>query len=146
MQLKHKMIPTQFSRDQTKDQKTLFRPTILAEMSAERLSVLKLLSVCLQIGHLSAEIEPFCRNSCFLPKEQTTVTLHIIGQHSMGALEERYSAKRKMPCSQKDTLSAERCPVCRKMPYRQSFGFGRNLAFEMNLLRLSAERKNFSFV
>ena len=57
------------SRDQTKDRKTPFRPKISAEISAERLSVLKLLSVCLQKGLLLAERPSFGRKEAFLPKE-----------------------------------------------------------------------------
>ena len=55
-------------RDQSKDRKALFLPKISAEISAERLSVLKLLSVCLQKGSLSAERPSFGRKALFQQK------------------------------------------------------------------------------
>ena len=53
------------ARDQTKDRKKLFRPIILAEISAETLTVLNLLSVYLQKALLSAERASIGRNTLF---------------------------------------------------------------------------------
>ena len=53
-------------RDQTKDRKKLFRPILSAEISADTLSVLNLLSVCLQKEHLSAETPSFGMKYIFL--------------------------------------------------------------------------------
>ena len=101
---------------------TLFLPIISAEISAETLSVINLLSAYLQKELLLAERASFGRKTRFW---QSRYILVVYCYPTLWP-------KTLQPVSkwhdilQKDTLSAERPYFGRKRHYRQNIGFGRN--------------------
>ena len=109
-------------RDQAKGRKTLFLPKISAEISAETLSVIILLSAYLQKELLLAERAYFGRKTRF---RQGRYILVVYCYPTLWP-------KTLQPVSkwhdilQKDTVSAERLYFGRKRHYRQNISFGRN--------------------
>ena len=113
-----------------KSRKTLYRPKISAEISAERLSVLNVLSVCLQKFLLSAEIPSFGRKGSFRQANSNLFmskgNANLIQDGTIPRIVEYTILIRRIHYPQKYLLSAEIHSFGRKTLFRQNIGIGRN--------------------